>query len=49
LMLRHMVLSSAPVVDQGRTAGAKSDGVAYSVMNHAARSPRRHLQTASSR
>jgi hypothetical protein len=34
-----MALSSAPVVDQGRTASAKSDGVAYSVMNHAALSP----------
>src|SRR5207249_1293222 len=39
LMLRHMVLSSAEDVGQGRTAGAKSDGVAYSVMDHAARSP----------
>jgi hypothetical protein len=34
-----MVLSSAPVVVQGRTAGAKSDGMTYSVMDHAARSP----------
>jgi hypothetical protein len=25
-MLRHITLSSAPVVDQGRTASAKSDG-----------------------
>src|SRR3954447_158214 len=39
LMLRHMVFSSAPVVGQGRTAGAKSDGVAYPVMDHAACSP----------
>src|SRR3954451_21173688 len=35
----HISLSSAPIVDQGRTASAKSDGVAYSVMNHAGRSP----------
>jgi Uncharacterized protein conserved in bacteria (DUF2188) len=34
-----MVLSSAGVVDQGRTAGAKSDGVPYSVMNPVARLP----------
>ncbi len=39
LILRHMVLSSAPIVGQGRTAGAKSDNVAYSVMDYAARSP----------
>src|SRR5262245_51821004 len=39
LMLRHMVFSSAPVVGQGRTAGAKSDSMAYSVTDHAARSP----------
>src|SRR5258705_12388680 len=45
----HISLSSAPIVDQGRTASAKSDGVAYSVMNYPARSPCRHLQTASSR
>src|SRR6185369_13719943 len=49
LMLRHISLSSAPIVDQGRTASAKSDGLAYSVMNYPARSPCRHLQTASSR
>jgi hypothetical protein len=34
-----MVLSSAEVFEQGRTAGAKSDGVAYSVKKLAARSP----------
>jgi Uncharacterized protein conserved in bacteria (DUF2188) len=38
-MLRHMILSSAPAFDQGRTAGAKSDSVPYSVMDRAARSP----------
>src|SRR3954468_10473195 len=36
LMLRHMVFSSAPAVGEGRTAGAKSDSVAYSVTDHAA-------------
>jgi hypothetical protein len=34
-----MIFSSAPAVGQGRTAGAKSDSVVYSVMDHAARSP----------
>ncbi len=39
LMLRHIIFSSAPAVGQGRTAGAKSDSMAYSVMDDAARSP----------
>jgi hypothetical protein len=34
-----MVLSSAPAVGQGRTGSAKSDSMAYSGMDHTARSP----------
>jgi hypothetical protein len=42
----HISLSSAPIVDQGRTASAKSDSLTYSVMNNAACSPcRAHVNS----